>query len=704
MNPDLKRERDTATFSVERLTHLIDGGKDKTERRRYLEKVIERDPSGVFSNEDNHYLHRTDRHIRAIAKHVRLVELCRKLGIGDDCGGEIVDSPDFPMLLEALGDDMPTALHWIMFVPNIVSLCDEEQKAEWLPMCRDWRMIGCYAQTELGHGSNVRALETSATFLPEDKGGQKGGSWVVNSPTITSAKFWPGTLGRTANHAMVIARLIDGDGVDRGIGNFLIQLRSMDDHTLLPGVKTGDVGPKIGYNVMDNGYAQFENVIIPRRNMAMRFAQVDEMGKYHKTTVSAAASKIAYITMMQVRAMIVYGSSRALSMACTINIRYSAVRRQGYAADGKTENQILDYKQQQHRIFPLLAASYSFFFTGKKLWNDLKAIEHKLVTNKPITKPEVADIHASSSALKSFCTTVAGDGIEECRKACGGHGFLECSGLPELMKTYLQNPTVEGDNHMLPQQVIKVLLKLVQAVQTGEGLDQYKPCASNALIPSLKVIIRGGSEKCNAKSAEDMCDLPTLLLAFRHRAARLLADVAQKINSDVMEGKTMELAWNDALIAMARASRAYSLFLLIQNFMEGILEEQQSAAVGPAEVKVLGDLAKLFALYWMENDLGEFFEDGYLTSKQANWVRLNVSEYLDIIRPNAVALVDARDYSDFRLKSALGRYDGNVYPHIMKAAMKDPLNAVDPGPAYDPELKRLIAGGAGVWTGTASRL
>jgi acyl-CoA oxidase len=67
-----------------------------------------------------------------------------------------------------------------------------------------------------------------------------------------------------------------------------------------------------------------------------------------------------------------------------------------------------------------------------------------------------------------------------------------------------------------------------------------------------------------------------------------------------------------------------------------------------------------------------------------------------------VALVDAPDFSDFRLKSALGRYDGNVYPHIMKAAEKDPLNAVDPGPAYEPELKRLITGGAGIYT--ASRL
>jgi len=95
---------------------------------------------------------------------------------------------------------------------------------------------------------------------------------------------------------------------------------------------------------------------------------------------------------------------------------------------------------------------------------------------------------------------------------------------------------------------------------------------------------------------------------------------------------------------------------------------------------------------------------GDLSSKQASWVAPGVIRFLDTVRPNAVALVDARDISDFRLKSALGRYDGNVYPHIMEAARKDPLNAVDPGPAYDPELKRLISGGVGVYTGTASRL
>lgn len=317
VNGDLLHERSKATFSVERLTNLLDGGKERTERRRQIEEIIRRDPSGIFSNDDNHYLHRTERHTRALAKHVRMVEICRKLGIGDECDGQICQSKDFLLMIKAIADDLPTSLHWVMFLPNIVSLCDDEQQAEWLPLCRDWKMIGCYAQTEIGHGSNVRALETTATFFPERLGGKPGGSWIIHSPTLTSSKAWPGTLGRTGNHAMVIARLIDGDGVDRGMHNFLVPLRSMQDHKLLPGVITGDLGPKIGYNNMDNGFARFDNVVIPRRNMAMRFATVDENGKYSKRLVSDATSKIAYITMMQVRAYIV--GKENLDIACVVN-------------------------------------------------------------------------------------------------------------------------------------------------------------------------------------------------------------------------------------------------------------------------------------------------------------------------------------------------------------------------------------------------
>jgi acyl-CoA oxidase len=144
----------------------------------------------------------------------------------------------------------------------------------------------------------------------------------------------------------------------------------------------------------------------------------------------------------------------------------------------------------------------------------------------------------------------------------------------------------------------------------------------------------------------------------------------------------------------------------IQQQQEQQQEQQSSngsspadATLGPAELQeVLQDLLRLFALYWMERDVGDFLEDGYLHSKHASWIRQNVVHLLHVIRPNAVALVDARDFSDFRLRSALGRWDGQVYPAIMEAAKKDPLNATNVGPGYEEHLKRLIVGGVGAYT------
>ena len=116
------------------------------------------------------------------------------------------------------------------------------------------------------------------------------------------------------------------------------------DHTLMPGVVCGDIGPKIGLNNMDNGFARFDNVVILRRNMAMRFPTVDEQGTYQKKVLSDAASNVSYITMMQVRAYIIHESYKNLAMGCTMAIRYPAVRKQGYASDNIREMQILDYK------------------------------------------------------------------------------------------------------------------------------------------------------------------------------------------------------------------------------------------------------------------------------------------------------------------------------------------------------------------------
>ena len=58
------------------------------------------------------------------------------------------------------------------------------------------------------------------------------------------------------------------------VRRFVVQIRDMETHQPLPGIAVGDIGPKVGYNGVDNGYLSFDHFRIPRIQMLMRFAKV----------------------------------------------------------------------------------------------------------------------------------------------------------------------------------------------------------------------------------------------------------------------------------------------------------------------------------------------------------------------------------------------------------------------------------------------
>lgn len=140
-------------------------------------------------------------------------------------------------------------------MPTIMSQADPEQQGKWLPPCLNLQIIGTYAQTELGHGTFVRGLETTATYDPSTQ------EFIMHSPTLTSTKWWPGGMGKTSTHAVVMARLIVA-GKDYGPHAFIVQLRSLQDHQPMPGIIVGDIGPKFGYGGVDNGYMRMDYVRI----------------------------------------------------------------------------------------------------------------------------------------------------------------------------------------------------------------------------------------------------------------------------------------------------------------------------------------------------------------------------------------------------------------------------------------------------------
>jgi acyl-CoA oxidase len=268
---------------------------------------------------------------------------------------------------------------------------------------------------ELGHGSFIRGLETTATF------DEKTDEFVLNSPTLTSMKWWPGNLGKSVNHCVVMAQLII-KGKEYGLHAFIVPLRNRETHLPLPGVSLGDIGPKYGYEGNDNGFLILKHVRIPRDNMLMRHSKVDRQGNYTKPP----HAKIGYATMVLIRASIVGDSGLALAKAVTIATRYSVVRKQFFSEGSpKEEVRVIDYQTQQQKLFPLLAQAFMLHFTG----NEMRAMyqrNYQLVNKGDVSM--LPELHATSSCLKALSSTLSCEGMEVCRKALGGHGYSKFSG------------------------------------------------------------------------------------------------------------------------------------------------------------------------------------------------------------------------------------------------------------------------------------
>merc|ERR1719359_1074151 len=70
--------------------------------------------------------------------------------------------------------------------------------------------------------------------------------------------------------------------------------------------------------------------------------------------------------------------------------------------------------------------------------------------------------------MKAVATGYAANAAEDCRKACGGQGFLRASGLPDLITQAQGNVTAEGEQIILGLQTARYLIKTVAAVKAGE--------------------------------------------------------------------------------------------------------------------------------------------------------------------------------------------------------------------------------------------
>ncbi|XP_056380445.1 peroxisomal acyl-coenzyme A oxidase 2 isoform X1 [Hyla sarda] len=651
VNPDLASERENPSFNVETLTNILDGGVEETRSRRAIVSAINKDP--VFSREYLYFKTRSERYEGAVRNTFHLKRKMKEMGLDEN-------SSEIGYVYRALGGEIALNIHNV-FMKTINALGTDEQIAKWLPLARNYKILGTYAQTELGHGTYLRGLETTATFDPNTQ------EFIIDTPKITATKWWPGDLGKTCTHAVVQAQLYS-NGMKYGMHPFIVPIRSLEDHSSLPGITVGDIGPKMSFEHIDNGFVMMRNIRIPKENMLSRYSQVLPDGSY----VKSGSEKINYFSMIGVRVdMLTREVLEPLMKACTISVRYSTVRRQSELKPGDREPKILDYQTQQQKLLPLVATCYSISFMAKYLEKFYKDSYSEIRKENFNSLPE---LHALASGIKAFATEICSNGVEVCRKACGGHGYSLYSGLPSLYTKVTASCTYEGENTVLHLQLARFLIKCFAGAQSGRPLPT-----------SIAYLSSPATGNCQARAHGDFLNPEVYLKAYEFRAYSLIASAAHKIQNLLQSGVEQYLAWNSTSVELVKASIAHIHFLTVKIFISAL----NSLPDQPDLKTSLKRLCDLYALHGIFISAGDFLQHGHLSGKQLDMATTAYLGLLADLRKDAVLLVDAFDYTDEELLSALGTYDGNVYHNLIDWAQKNPENK-KVNPVFETYLKPYL--------------
>ncbi|XP_065085923.1 probable peroxisomal acyl-coenzyme A oxidase 1 [Ochlerotatus camptorhynchus] len=660
VNQDLQNERKKCSFKNEDFTLWWQGGEAKLKEKRSREKFFLSEPE-FFDKVPLHFLSHKEVYEESVRK---ATVIFRKVKQMQAQGKDGVDNY-MALLGGLLGSGIlkegnPLAVHFVMFLPALMGHGTPEQQAEWIGRAWNCEIVGTYAQTELGHGTFIRGLETTATYDENTK------EIVLNSPTLSSYKWWPGGLGHTANYCVVIAQLYT-KGVCHGIHPFIVQLRDEETHMPMPGITIGEIGNKLGMNGVNNGFLGFKNVRIPRANMLMKNAKLLEDGSF----VKPPSSVLTYGTMMFVRVVIVRDMANYLSKAVTIATRYSCVRRQSVINPDQPEVQVIDHLTQQYKLFPAIAKSIIFKLTSDNLWDMYNQVTSELDKGDLERLPE---LHAIACCLKAVCTADAAQAVETCRLACGGHGYMTCSNLFGTYGMVTAACTYEGENTVLLLQTARYLLKVWTQAQKGQELVPTVQYLQNFLSSNQR------------QSWDD--SVPGIIKALQTVAAGKLRLASDHIEQRKRTGRTPEEAVNLTSIELARTADAHCRAFLVQSGYEMI--EKSCATIPPELARALRDIYELYAYDEAMKVVGDLLRFTTITESDISRLQQKLEDSLAAMRPNAVSIVDSFDIPDTVLGSALGAYDGNVYERLFEEAKKSPLNQEPVNKSFHLYLKPFM--------------
>ncbi|XP_076759284.1 peroxisomal acyl-coenzyme A oxidase 3 [Xylocopa sonorina] len=523
---------------------------------------------------------------------------------------------------------------------------------------------GCFALTEISHGTNVKGMRTTATYDVKSK------NFILHSSDFEAAKCWAGGLGKSATHAIIFAQLITHDQQNRGLHIFLVPIRDPDTGDVYPGVIIGDMGKKIGLNGVDNGFVMFNNYSISRTSLLNRTADVTEDGHY-KTAIKDESKRFGASlgALSGGRVGITSACAIYASIALTIAIRYCAVRKQ-FGPTELEEWPVIEYQAQQWRLFPHLAAVYAIKIFSAKFLEQMFDFNLRFINkiDRDDIGNEGMEIHALSSVTKPMSSWTSRDTIQDCRESCGGHGYLKMSRLGDLRDENDAFCTFEGENNVLIQQTSNWLLNQWSNVLRGKPVNT--PLKTADFFMDANNIL---AQKFGYSTISEVLKPENLLLSFKWLVCYYVKKTYEQVKILKHKGYSDFEIRNETQVFLAQTlSTLYGQHAVMKSFIECL----QSSVWKSEERNVLTKLCSLYGAVALEKRLGDFYAGGYASPKcnMDGLLREGILKLCKELVKEVVTLVDVLAPPDFILNSALGMSDGLVYEHIKEEIYKDKEN------------------------------
>ncbi len=567
-----------------------------------------------------------------------------RLGGSDDHGGNVAGFEELVLADPSL--QVKGGVQWGLFGSAVLHLGNEKHQDKWLPGIMDLSIPGAFAMTEIGHGSDVASIGTTATY---DAGTQE---FTINTPFSAA---WKEYLGNAAVHgvaAVVFAQLIT-QGVNHGVHAFYVDLRDPATMEFLPGIEGLDDNIKGGLNGIDNGRLAFHNVRIPRTNLLNRYGDVATDGSYTSPIASPGRRFFTMLgTLVQGRVSLNGAAVAASKVALKIAIQYASERRQFNAASDTEEVVLLDYQRHQRRLLPLLATTYAAAFAHEELlvkFDDVFSGAHD-------TDADRQDLETLAAAFKSTTTWHALDTLQECREACGGAGFMVENRFTSLRADLDIYTTFEGDNTVLLQLVAKRLLAdyskefrnldfgVLARFVVGQAADLT--INKSGLRGVAQFVTDSGSVQKSAKALKDE-DTQRHMLA--DRVQTMVASVAGVLKEAAKMPKDNGAEiFNENQNDLIEAARAHAELLQWEAFTSALARIEDAGTK-----RVLTRLRDLFGLGLIEKHLDWYLMNGRMSMQRARTLSPYINRVLAKLRPHALDLVDAFGYGPEHLRAPI---------------------------------------------------